>query len=333
METQLETSSSLSKKKTAAFPLITMLIALFAIGLAPIFMRFSIDEVGAITTIFNRFWIAGLFFGIWSGVERFRQTGTDKIPEQKQPIYTFKTVGLLLLIGSLFASIQLFWALSLTQTSIVSSVIILHGLRPLLTTLGGWILFKNRYDSRFLIGMTIAILGSILIGFNDFYESISKFQGDLLSVLSAICSTLELLLMEYLLSQFKTRTLMLWCCIIGSAIVLVVLFLLSRFTTNIYFLPISWQGWAVIIALAFLSQVIGHGLITYSLNYLSSGVVAVTMLLDPVISAILAWIILNEKISLLSGLFCCIVLLGIYVSLSSKYAVKADVAETEPLLG
>ncbi|MEL7037835.1 MAG: DMT family transporter [Cyanobacteria bacterium J06592_8] len=334
METQLETSSSLPEQKTAAFPLIALLIALFAIGLAPIFMRFSITEIGAIATIFNRFWIAGLFFGIWSGVERFRQDVSDEQSIKQQPIYTLKTVSLLLLVGILFSLIQLFWALSLTQTSVASSVTILHGLRPLLTTLGGWILFKNRYDSRFLIGMTIAILGSILIGFNDFSESISKFQGDLLSVLSAICSTLELLLMEHLLSQFKTRTLMLWCCIIGSAIVLAVLFLLSIFTTtNVHFLPISWQGWAVIVALAFLSQVIGHGLITYSLNYLSSGVVAVTMLLDPVISAIFAWIILSEQVSLLNGLFCCIVLFGIYVSLSSKYAVKADVAETEPLLG
>lgn len=334
MENPLDHSSLLPIKKTSIVPFSSLLIALLAIGLSPIFVRFSIAEIGAIATTFNRFWIAGLFFAIWSGVETFRQDGSDHKPAEAPPIYTLKTVSLLLLVGSLFALIQLFWALSLTQTSVVSSVTILHGLRPLLTTLGGWVLFKNRYDSRFLMGMTIAILGSILIGFNDFSESISKFQGDLLSVLSAICSALELLLMEHLLTQFKTRTLMLWCCIIGSIIMLAVLFLFSIFTTtNVHFLPISWQGWTVIIAVAFLSQVIGHGLITYSLNYLSSGVVAVTMLLDPVISAIFAWIILSEQVSLLSGLFCCIVLLGIYVSLSSKYAVKADGVETEPLMG
>ncbi|WP_424102564.1 DMT family transporter [Moorena producens] len=338
METQVEHFSPLPDPKRAILPFIGLVIALLAIGLAPIFVKFSMAEIGAISTIFNRFWIAGLFFGIWSGVETFRQDVSDKTPAEAQQIYTLKTAGMLLLVGSLFASIQLLWALSLTQTSVASSVTILHGLRPLLTTLGGWILFKNRYDSRFLIGMTIAILGSILIGFNDFSESVYKFQGDLLSVLSAICSTLELLLMERLLTQFKTRTLMLWCCMIGSLITLAVLFLFSTFTTNVHFLPISWRGWGVVVALAFFSQVIGHGLITYSLNYLSSGVVAVSLLLDPVISALFAWIILSEQVTLLSGSFCCIVLSGIYVSLSSKYAVKADVAksnlaEAEPLLG
>lgn len=328
MENQLEYSSPLPIQKTAIVPFLLLLIALLAIGLAPIFMRFSISEIGAIATTYNRFWIAGLFFLIWSGFDIFCQDVSDETPQ----IYTLKTVGLLLLVGILFASIQLFWALSLIQTSVISSVTILHGLRPLLATLGGWILFKNRYDSRFLIGMTIAILGSILIGFNDFSESIYKFQGDLWSVLSAICSALEILLMEHLLTQFKTRTLMLWCCLVGSLIMLIVLLFLSAFTANVHFFPISWQGWAMVIALAFFSQIIGHGLITYSLNYLSSGVVAVSMLLDPVISAIFAWIILSEQINFLSGLFCCTVLLGIYVSLSSKYAIKANVAEVQSIL-
>lgn len=74
---------------------------------------------------------------------------------------------------------------------------------------------------------------------------------------------------------------------------------------------------------------IGHGLIIYSLNYVSSGVVAVTMLLDPVISAIFAWIILSEHITILNGLLSCIVLLGIYVSLSSNYAVKTHTVESD----
>lgn len=52
------------------------------------------------------------------------------------------------------------------------------------------------------------------------------------------------------------------------------------------------------------------------------------MLLDPVISAIFAWIILSEHITILNGLLSCIVLLGIYVSLSSNYAVKTNTIES-----
>lgn len=117
---------------------------------------------------------------------------------------------------------------------------------------------------------------------------------------------------------------MLWCCIIGSIVMIGVLAIVNQ-----DFFPISLQGWAAVIALALFSQVIGHGLIIYSLNYVSSGVVAVTMLLDPVISAIFAWIILSEHITILNGLLSCIVLLGIYVSLSSNYAVKTHTVESD----
>ncbi len=321
-----------SADRARLIPFSALLIALLAIGLAPIFVRFSLAEIGATATVFNRFWIAAVVFGIWNGVRAIRQDSSDdqELALKTNQRYTPKTLSLLLLVGILFAAIQLLWAWSLSQTSVASSVTILHGLRPLLTTLGGWILFKNRYDSRFLIGMLIAILGSILIGVNDFSDSIYKFQGDLLSALSAIFSALELLLMERLLTQFKTEILLFWCCLIGSSTTFIVLAIMNH---NLF--PVSWQGWGAVVALALFSQVFGHGLITYSLNYLSSGIVAVTMLLDPIISALLAWVVLSERLSISSGLFCCIVLAGIYVSLSSKYAVKADLADVvnaEPLL-
>jgi drug/metabolite transporter (DMT)-like permease len=321
-----------SAYRTRLIPFLALLIALLAIGLAPIFVRFSLAEIGATATVFNRFWIATVIFGIWNGSRAMRsnQSDDENLPLASNQQYTLKNLSLLLLAGILFAAIQLLWSWSLTQTSVASSVTILHGLRPLLTTLGGWIVFKNRYDSRFLIGMSVAILGSILIGINDFADSIDKLQGDLLSALSATFSALELLIMERLLTQFRTDILLFWCCIISSATIFIVLTV-----TNNNLFPVSSQGWGSVIALALLSQVLGQGLITYSLNYLSSGVIAVTMLLDPIISALLAWVILSERVSLWSVISCCIVLIGIYFSLSSKHAVKddlVDVINAEPLL-
>ncbi len=319
MENQVESLNSLSDQRRIFLPFAFLLTALFAIGLAPIFMKFSISEISPNATIFNRFWIASIIFGIWAGIRTIRKNLSNDPPFKPEKLYTPKIIGMLLLMGSLFAAIQLLWAWSLSQTSVSSSVTILHGLRPLLTALGGWILFKNRYDNKFLIGMAIAIMGAILIGFNDFSDSINKLQGDLLSVLSAIFSALELLTIEHLLTHFTTQTLMFWCSAIGSLVTIIVLII----TGNSFF-PVSLQGWFAVIGLALVCQVIGHGLITYSLNYLSSAVVAVTMLLDPVISTCFAWTILSEQLNILNGIFCCIVLLGIYLSLSSKYAVKTE---------
>ena len=88
--------------------------------------------------------------------------------------------------------------------------------------------------------------------------------------------------------------------------------------------PVSWHGWCSIIALALVCQVVGQGLIAYSLNSLSSGVVAVMMLLDPVISTLLAWAILSEQVGVLNGLAFFTVLAGIYLTISSQYTTLSD---------
>ena len=309
-------NSSLEKQYTLYF--IVLLIGIFSISFAPIFVKLSINEISPNATIFNRFWIASIVFSVWNGILAIRSSKSQDLLSEKKPDLSLPVLGLLLLMGSSFAAIQLLWAWSLSQTSVASSITILHALRPLLTALGGWILFKNNYDRKFLLGIIIAVLGAILIGFNDFSDSIDKLQGDLLSVFSAILSALELLIMEHLLKKFSTQSLMLWNCIIGTCMSAIVLLI-----TGERFLPGSWQGWLAVISLALVSQVLGHGLITYSLNYFSSGVIAVTMLLDPVLSALFAWTILSEQLSLMNGVFCGVILLGIYLTITSQYTGKS----------
>ncbi|MBI1240533.1 MAG: EamA family transporter [Nostoc sp. RI_552] len=319
MENKVENVDTSSYQRIIWLRFALLLVGLFAIGFAPILMKFSISEITPNATIFNRFWIASLVFGIWSTRQMICNNSSNDISSGQEKLYSPKTVGMILLAGSFLAGIQLMWAWSLSRTSVASSVTILHGLRPLLTALGGWILFKNRYDSKFLFGMIMASIGAVLIGFNDFSESIYKLQGDFLSVLSAIFSALELLIIERLLTQFTTQTLMFWFCAISSLITIIFLI-----TTGDIFFPVSWRGWLAVIGLALVCQVIGQGLITYSLNYLSPAFVAVSMVIDPIISSLFAWMILNEKLTILTSIFCCIVLLGIYLSLSSQYAVKTE---------
>lgn len=167
--------------------------------------------------------------------------------------------------------------------------------------------------------MIIAIAGAVLIGVNDFSDSIIKLEGDFFSVMSAFFSALELLIMEHLLTKFTTRTLMFWCCLIATLVTVIIVIIKGN-----YFFPISLNGWLAVIGLALFSQVIGQGLITYSLNYLSSGLVAIFMLIDPVLSAIFAWSILDESLSIVNIILCGIVLSGIYLTVSSQYAVKKE---------
>jgi drug/metabolite transporter (DMT)-like permease len=94
--------------------------------------------------------------------------------------------------------------------------------------------------------------------------------------------------------------------------------------------PYSWAGWLAIIAQALVCQVLGQSLQAYNLKQFSSGFVAVFLLLDPVITAILAWVIFSEQLSPLNWLAFSVVLTGIYLAKSSQGAEKITPLGSKP---
>ncbi len=86
--------------------------------------------------------------------------------------------------------------------------------------------------------------------------------------------------------------------------------------------PISAMGWFAVIGLALICEAIGHGLVVYSLKHFSSGFVTLFMLLEPVITAILAWIIFAEALGIVNSIAFIIIMLGIYMAKTGKGADK-----------
>ncbi|WP_445305223.1 MULTISPECIES: EamA family transporter [unclassified Microcoleus] len=67
---------------------------------------------------------------------------------------------------------------------------------------------------------------------------------------------------------------------------------------------------------------LGQGLLAYSLSKLSSGFVAVTLLFEPVLASIFAWVIFSERLGFFDLMAFVVILCGIYVAQSSQSAVK-----------
>lgn len=312
-------SVELSDKQLKFISVGLLVLGSVSIGFAPIFIRWSESEISAAATIFNRLWISSVFFGTWIVGSLIRQQKLNSNPSPVSNLYTLSAWSLFFLLGIIFAARQLFWAKSLTHTSVASSVAIVHAVVPLLTAIGGWIIFRHRVKLQFVVGMIISITGAIAISFQDFSVSTNELKGDFFSLISAILLPCYLLLMEKLLTQFETKTLVFLCCTIGAATTLPVLLM-----TGDTLFPVSWQGWFSVISLALICQVLGQGLIAYSLNSLSSSTVAIIMFLDPVISTVSAWLILGEQISLIKSIACLIVLIGIYLTMVGQYEAPID---------
>jgi drug/metabolite transporter (DMT)-like permease len=324
-------------QKLPATPVLVSLAALFfaliPISLAPALTKLSEHEIGPNAVAFHRSWIAAVVFALLAAREsaRDRKAASDAmVPEviagksidhiEKQPM-TKKEVGLLLVTGTAATASLLLWTWSLSETG-VANVALLSNLNPIFVGLAGYFLFGQKFDRRFVIGLVLAIAGAVAFELSEAQFSADQLQGDALAFISAVFIATYLILIEKLQGRFSTSTIMMWRCGITTTFLLPLLpFIEDRL------FPQTQNGWLLIIFQALFCQVLGQGLLAYSLSKLSSGVVAITLLLEPIIASIFAWFIFGEQITLADWICFVVVLGGVYLAQSSKAAVKTTPTE------
>lgn len=285
---------------------IALCIALVGIASASILIAIAEREIGANAITCDHLLIAAITFRLWNGFDPIDMSSGV------QPVYTRRAIGLLIIAGISFAISLALWAWSLTQTSIANSTL-LNNMMPIFTTLGSWLIFHQRFSLKFVVGMTVAIAGAVIIGIADLQVTESGLTGDLAALIAAFFSAISILSLEQLRIHFATPVIMQWTSLAGGLFILPV----AWFTEG-RLLPNSLTCWLAIICLGLISQAVGQGLLTYSLANFAAGFVATSMLAIPVIAAIFAMLLFSEHLSILNWLAFAIVLLGIYLALSAK---------------
>ncbi|MHC5859408.1 DMT family transporter [Nostoc sp.] len=299
----------------------SLFLGVGAISFGSIFLKMSEMELSPSATVFNRFWLASVVFLLWHGYKAIRQRFSREKPVEQQP-YTSQDLLLLLGAGILWAATLVLLAWSLTQTSVAISSV-LHNLAPIFTSLGVWLLFRKRFERQFLIGMVVALGGAIAIEFEELQIATDEVQGGLAAIVSAILLSAYLLIVEKLRTKFSPVTIQLWICAIAA----LAIFPILLFTQDQLF-PSTVNGWLWVIFLAVICQVLGHGLLTYSLAKFSSVVVSLVHLLEPVFSGIFALVIFSETLTLSNWVGFAVVLIGLYLAVSSQAAVNLPFQES-----
>ncbi|CAE7296454.1 unnamed protein product [Symbiodinium natans] len=185
---------------------------------------------------------------------------------------------------------------------------------PIFTTLLAWLVLDQAFSRRFLLGMTVAISGAILISLEDFQLS-GGYLGDLAALVAALLSSINILAVKELRRHFEAATILMWTCGIGSVLMLFMLVVLRE-----QIFPRTATSWYAVVGLALLPQALGQGLLAYSLKQFSASLVAVSMLAVPVTAAILAMVLFAERLLMLNWVGFGIVLLGIYTAVSDPAA-------------
>ncbi|MBX5004019.1 DMT family transporter [Rhizobium lentis] len=296
-----QAASTLSEASPSnRFPLAVLLIGGAAIGGSPIFVRLS--EVGPMATAFWRVALALIPLFI---VALMKREGGQK----PQNIFDY---GMLIFPGVMLSLDLAAWQLSITMTSVANATL-LANLAPVFVTVIAFFFFKARISRVFVSGLALALAGVVVLKGGPTALANGDLRGDSLAMIAAFFYACYILSLGRLRSRFDTMRIMLW----STASAAICIFPVAFFFEG-DMVPVTVYGWSMVFGLAFVSHAGGQVAITYALAYLPPAFSSLTLLLQPVVAAILAWALLSEAIGTMQALGGAIVLAGIMVARKSR---------------
>src|SRR5947207_6507751 len=150
----------------------------------------------------------------------------------------------------------------------------------------------EKVSTRFVIALLVAIGGAALLALQSVSLSTRQMWGDLLAIFTASVYAAYLLSVKGLRRHFSTITIMAWSGMVSCAALFIV-----AFCSGEEMVPRDAAGWKVLLALAIISHVGGQSLIAFGLGHLPASFSSVGLLLQPVLAAILAAAIFNERLT------------------------------------
>jgi drug/metabolite transporter (DMT)-like permease len=286
-------------------PYLALGVGVLSLGFAAIFVRWA-NAPGPVTS-FYRLAIATTLLA-WPFYRRVNTL--DSLP--------VRGLQIAVLGGLFFAGDLAFWATGVMVSGATNPTLLLNT-APIWVGLGALVLFRERLDLTFWIGLLVAILGALIVLGLDSLRALTLGLGTFFGLLGGIFHA------GYFLTTQRGREVLdsltyFWLAAVSSTLGLLVVSLalgqpLIGYPSSTY---LSF------LALALVSQICGHFSINYALGYLPASIVAPTLLGQPVVTAILAGPLLGERLYLGQVLGGVLVLAGVYAVHRSRNRVERN---------
>jgi drug/metabolite transporter (DMT)-like permease len=297
----LSSPSAEARLRTERIAILALFVGAVTIAFAPILVRLS--EVGPSATGFHRFLLAIPLY--WAMAATLPRATVAEGSERPTSVRDFVLIAM---AGVYLAADVAVWHYSIQMTTVANSTL-LANVAPVFVVLAGWILFGTRVTGTYMIGLAAAMTGVFILSRASLSLSEEHFIGDLLGVLTAVFYAAYQMSVERLRKRFSTVTIMKYA-IPASALIMLPVALASGDDL----LPVTLAGWGFLIALAAGPQVFGQGLIAWALAHLPVAFASVSLLVQPVTAALVAWVLFGEQIGAQQAVGGVIVLAGIMLA-------------------
>ncbi len=243
----------------------------------------------------------------------------------------------LVLLSGIFLAIHFAtWITSLEYTSVASSVVLVST-APLWVAILAPLTIREPVGRSVVIGMGLALIGGTIVGLSDSctlrlnsgqalngFTSLQcpplseflggeAFLGDLLALAGALAAAGYLLIGRSL--REKMSLIPYIFVVYGMAAVVLVIVMFAAGESPVGYAP---QTYLWFLLLALVPQLLGHSTFNWALRYLPAAFVSITLLGEPIGSAILAYFILDEVPTALMIFGAILILIGIYIASRRK---------------
>jgi drug/metabolite transporter (DMT)-like permease len=215
------------------------------------------------------------------------------------------------------------WITSLAYTSVASSTVLVTT-NPVWVGLASLLLLRERLSAASIVGILLSIVGTGLIFAGDTQINAAAQHaapgiGNGLALVGAVSASAYLLigrglrsrlsLLSYVWLAYATAAFLLWIAVAVSGTA-----------------ALGYSGFAyvAVVALAIGPQLLGHTAFNWSLRHLSATFVALSILGEPVGSAVLAYFIFGEKLASLQLAGFVLILSGIFVAARAERPPQAS---------
>lgn len=293
--------------KPTIHPYIPIAIGVLTVGLSAMFVKMATADAGVIA-FYRMFFSAVIMLPLFLISYRSELKSLTK----REWLFTASS-------GIFLAVHFILWFESLNYTSVASSTVLVT-LQPIFALAGTALFFKEIITGKMLTAVLIALTGSFIISWGDFQVSGAALFGDILALLACAFVTAYLLIGQNVRKRISLVT---YTFLVYSVSSVALFFYVLIIQEPFFGYPTSDWGW--FLALAILPNLLGHTLFNWAVKWVSTNVVSIAVLFEPVLASIAAFFVLHEKITSLQLRGAIVVLIGVLLFVIDVKAIKKKI--------
>ncbi|PKI80177.1 EamA family transporter [Malaciobacter halophilus] len=262
-------------------------------------LKAAMNDYGAHTVIFTRMIFASMCFLIF--IKSFLKYE-----------YTKKDILYILLLALFEPCLYFLFESKALQLTTASQAGMITSLMPLITSVAAVFILKELVSKQFIIGSFLAVFGAVWLSLEATSSATAPnpILGNFLEFLAMACAAGYTVVAKHLTYKFSALFLTAIQAFIGAIFFMPLAFYELSNTEFIFKL----DGFLWILYLGVVVTLGGYGLYNFSLTKIDASKASIFMNLIPVFTLVLAYLILNERLSIVEIIASIVILSGVFIS-------------------